>query len=141
MHWKQYIWRSLSIADGTGSNGCMYSWSITAGATFLCTEQYLCVHNYNSSSAADTVPLCLFIVLLERGLFYAMLNMAWIKYIHSLSKEIFSILFLSFFPTQRRHNDFHSSKKLIYKFLILTALKNNEIMEYSKILLSEEIRV
>lgn len=138
MHQKQ-SWRSLSIADGTGFIGWVYSWAITAGDTFLYTEQYLCVHNYKSLSATDT--LCLFMVLLERGLFYAMLNMVWIKYICSLSKDISSNLFLSFFPTQRRCNDFHSSKKWSKNFLILTALKNNEIMEYSKILFSEEIRV
>lgn len=139
MHQKQ-SWRSLSIADGTGFIGWVYSWAITAGDTFLCTEQYLCVHNYKSLSATDT--LCLFMILLERDLFYAMLNMVWIKYICSLSKDISSNLFLSFFSQHRGDAMiFIAAKNDLQIFLILTALKNNEIMEYSKILFSEEIRV
>lgn len=36
---------------------------------------------------------------------------------------------------------FIAAKNDLQIFLILTVLKNNEIMEYSKILFSEEIRV
>lgn len=103
---------------------------------FLWTDKDLYVHVYKSSSStSDIVPLRLFIELMQWGLFYAMLNVVWVKNI-LFSKQRYFFYFISV-----QWFSMVAKKKDLQIFFILTALKDNEIMKYSKMLFSKKIKV